>query len=87
MDGMDVAITAGANQAFMNAAMAVCDQDDTAILLAPYYFSHKLSLQLCGAQVSVCPFNPATLASDFVALERMMAEQKPRMVRCCMHRA
>lgn len=80
MDGMDIAITAGANQAFINAALAVCDNDDTAILLAPYYFSHKLSLQLCGAQVSVCPFDTSTLAPDFQALESMMAAQRPRMV-------
>jgi aspartate/methionine/tyrosine aminotransferase len=80
MDGMDIAITAGANQAFMNAALAVCDNDDTAILLAPYYFSHKLSLQLCGARVSVCPFDTATLAPDFQALESMMAAQRPRLV-------
>lgn len=80
MSSMDLAITAGANQAFSNAALAVCDEGDHAVILAPYYFSHKLSLQLCGAQVHVCPFDPATLAPDWDALEAHVAKHKPKMV-------
>ena len=78
---MDIAITAGANQAFTNAALAICDQGDNAILIAPYYFSHKLNLQLCGAQVHTCSFDKASLAPDFDQLERMVAELQPKMVR------
>lgn len=50
MDQLDVAITAGANQAFVNAALAICDSNDTACIIAPYYFSHKLSLQLANVR-------------------------------------
>ena len=33
----------GANQAFQSTALALCDNGDEAIILAPYYFSHKVS--------------------------------------------
>ena len=48
MEQLDIAITAGANQAFVNVALAICDSNDTACIIAPYYFSHKLALQLAN---------------------------------------
>eukprot|EP01035_Chromulina_nebulosa_P031831 gene31831-42461_t len=41
MSDMEIVITAGANQAFQSTALALCDNGDEAVILAPYYFSHK----------------------------------------------
>jgi len=85
MTDMDLIITAGANQAFNNVALTLCDPGDKAVLIAPYYFGHKLGLQLSGAEVSVCPFDTKTLAPNFDAFERMVAQQKPKVVSPAQH--
>ena len=82
MEGLDVIITAGANQAFLNVAMAVCDVNDDVVIVAPYYFSHKMSVQLAGGKVTECPFNPATLLPDWDQLDALVTELKPAMVSC-----
>jgi aspartate/methionine/tyrosine aminotransferase len=46
-----VVVTAGGNQAFMNAMLAVTDPGDEVILQAPYYFNHEMAIQLAGARV------------------------------------
>lgn len=70
----------GANQAFMNMALAVLDSGDNVIIIAPYYFSHKLSCQLVAANVTVCPFIPSTFAPDWEALTTLVRDLHPRMV-------
>ena len=80
MEGMNISITAGANQAFVDAAMAVCDEGDNAIILAPYFFSHRMTLQMCNANISICPFDTKTLAPDFEELKRLVSELKPKLV-------
>lgn len=44
----NVAITAGCNQAFYVAAAALCAPGDEVILPAPWYFNHKMSLDMLG---------------------------------------
>lgn len=51
-------------QAFSHVALALCDPGDEAILLAPYYFSHRLALQIAQATVKDCRWDPATLLPD-----------------------
>jgi aspartate/methionine/tyrosine aminotransferase len=51
-----------------------------AVIIAPYYFSHKLALQLCDAKVTICPFERTTLYPDWEALQNIITEQKPKMV-------
>jgi aspartate/methionine/tyrosine aminotransferase len=41
--------TAGANQAFLNAILAICDPGDEVILLSPYYFNHEMAIALASA--------------------------------------
>ena len=43
-----VGITAGCNQAFAAAIAALCDQDDEVILPIPYYFNHRMWLDMSG---------------------------------------
>lgn len=80
MTDMNITVTAGANQGFNNLALTVCDAGDKAVLVAPFFFSHKLSLQMNDVEVSVCPFNTKTLAPNFDALEEMVTRLKPKMV-------
>jgi aspartate/methionine/tyrosine aminotransferase len=44
-----VVVTAGGNQAFMNAVLAVTDPGDEVILPTPYYFNHEMALVIAGA--------------------------------------
>jgi aspartate/methionine/tyrosine aminotransferase len=44
-----VLVTAGGNQAFMNAVLAITDPDDEIILPAPYYFNHEMAIVMAGA--------------------------------------
>jgi aspartate/methionine/tyrosine aminotransferase len=45
-----VSITAGANQAFVIAAMVVAQRGDTILLPAPWYFNHKMTLDMLGIE-------------------------------------
>jgi aspartate/methionine/tyrosine aminotransferase len=42
-------VTVGANQAFLNAMLAICDPGDEVILLSPYYFNHEMAITLVSA--------------------------------------
>ena len=44
-----VVVTAGGNQAFVNAILAVTDPGDEVILPAPYYFNHEMAIVIAGA--------------------------------------
>jgi aspartate/methionine/tyrosine aminotransferase len=44
-----VLVTAGGNQAFMNAILAVTDPRDEVILPTPYYFNHEMAVVIAGA--------------------------------------
>lgn len=46
-----VVVTAGGNQAFMNAILAVTDPGDEVILQVPYYFNHEMAVEMAGARV------------------------------------
>jgi aspartate/methionine/tyrosine aminotransferase len=47
--GSRVLVTAGGNQAFVNAVLAVTDPGDEVILPAPYYFNHEMAVVIAGA--------------------------------------
>ncbi len=50
VDDRQVAITAGANQAFCLAVMALCEAGDEVIIPTPYYFNHDMWLRINGVQ-------------------------------------
>jgi aspartate/methionine/tyrosine aminotransferase len=50
-----VLVTAGGNQAFMNAVLAVTDPGDEIILPAPYYFNHEMAIVMAGARAVAVP--------------------------------
>uniref|UniRef100_A0A7S4NWA6 Aminotransferase class I/classII large domain-containing protein n=1 Tax=Guillardia theta TaxID=55529 RepID=A0A7S4NWA6_GUITH len=51
IEGKEVMVTAGANQAFVNVMLAVCDPGDYVVLFKPYYYSHRVAVELAGAKV------------------------------------
>ena len=50
-----ILVTAGANQAFLNAILVLCDPGDEVILLSPYYFNHEMAVRLAGARPVCVP--------------------------------
>jgi len=46
----NIMVTAGANQAFVNAILSVTEPGDRVIVLAPYYFNHVMAIQLAGCK-------------------------------------
>lgn len=79
---MDIGITVGAQQAFMNMAMVLCDQGDAALLLEPYYFSHKLALQMAGANIHFAPNGAVPGKPDWDKLQELVTREKPKMMVC-----
>ncbi len=50
-----IIVTAGANQAFFNAVLAICDPGDEVILLSPYYFNHEMAIALASCRAVCVP--------------------------------
>jgi aspartate/methionine/tyrosine aminotransferase len=49
----EVMVTSGANQAFVNVVLALCDASDRVVLFVPYYFNHIMALQMTGGAPQV----------------------------------
>ncbi len=54
----EVAITAGCNQGFCLAMMALAGAGDEVILPLPYYFNHRMWLDMLGIATVALPFRP-----------------------------
>ncbi len=54
-----IIVTAGANQAFLNAMLCICEPGDEVVLLAPYYFNHHMAVALAGARPVAVPTDEA----------------------------
>ncbi|KAK1265139.1 Bifunctional aspartate aminotransferase and glutamate/aspartate-prephenate aminotransferase [Acorus gramineus] len=75
-----VMVTAGANQAFVNLVLALCDSGDSVVMFAPYYFNAYMSFQMTGVtNILVGPGDPETLHPDIDWLERTLSgkDNKP----------
>ena len=53
--GRRLMVTAGANLAFMHAAIAVTEPGDEIILPAPFYFNHEMAIQMAGCRAVPVP--------------------------------
>jgi len=75
LDGVDVMVTSGANQAFVNVILSVADSSDRVVLFLPYYFNHLMALQMTEGGPSVCfgPSDPNTYLPDLKWLSEVMA--------------
>jgi aspartate/methionine/tyrosine aminotransferase len=52
-----IAITSGCNQAFAAAITAICTEGDEVILPTPWYFNHKMWLDMAGVKAVPMPTN------------------------------
>ncbi|XP_044496853.1 aromatic aminotransferase ISS1 isoform X2 [Mangifera indica] len=77
-----VMVTAGANQAFVNIVLTLCDAGDSVVMFAPYYFNAYMSFQMTGVtKILVGPGNPRTLYPDADWLEKTLeTEPTPKLV-------
>ncbi len=48
----DIQITSGCNQAFFATMMAIAEPGDNVALICPYYFNHRMTLDLMGVAVN-----------------------------------
>jgi aspartate/methionine/tyrosine aminotransferase len=53
--GNRLMVTAGGNQAFMNAVLAIADPGDEFILPTPYYFNHEMAITMAYARPVLVP--------------------------------
>lgn len=72
-------VTAGANQAFLNAILAICDPGDEVILLVPYYFNHEMAIRLASA-VPVGVPTDRRLQPDLAAIEAAITKRTRAVV-------
>jgi aspartate/methionine/tyrosine aminotransferase len=56
----NVAITAGCNQAFYVAMIALAKAGDAVLLPSPWYFNHKMTLDMLGIEAVPLPCRPET---------------------------
>eukprot|EP00438_Fugacium_kawagutii_P031081 Skav204623 [mRNA] locus=scaffold1712:235083:244373:- [translate_table: standard] len=57
LDGVEVMVTAGANQAYTNLVCTLLDEQDGSWLIItwsrPFYFNHRMALQMTGGHANV----------------------------------
>lgn len=73
-----VAITSGCNQAFAAAITAITDQDDEVIVPTPWYFNHKMWLDMAGVRTVDLPTDNALLPDPNTA--RALITDKTRAI-------
>ncbi|KQK02991.1 aromatic aminotransferase ISS1 [Brachypodium distachyon] len=73
-----VMVTAGANQAFVNLVLTLCDAGDSVVMFAPYYFNAYMSFQMTGVtDILVGACNSTTLHPDVDWLEKVLKGNGP----------
>ncbi|CAO2181118.1 unnamed protein product [Urochloa humidicola] len=77
-----VMVTAGANQAFVNLVLTLCDAGDSVVMFAPYYFNAYMSFQMTGVtDILVGACDSKTLHPDVDWLERVLKQDPvPKLV-------
>jgi aspartate/methionine/tyrosine aminotransferase len=74
-----VLVTAGGNQAFMNAVLAITDPGDEVILPTPYYFNHEMAIVMAGARAIGVPTR-SDYQLDLDAIERAVGPRTRAVV-------
>ena len=77
--GVEVMVTTGANQAFMNVVLSIADSTDKIVLFKPYYFNHLMALQMSegGPEIEYGPCDPLTMLPDLDWLRGQLESDKP----------
>ncbi len=66
-----VAITAGCNQAFVAAMATIAQPGDQVIIPTPWYFNHKMWLDMAGVEAVALPAGPGLLPDPDAAAARI----------------
>ncbi|HUS54770.1 MAG TPA: aminotransferase [Thermohalobaculum sp.] len=61
IDGSEVCITSGCNQAFCTAVATLCAPGDAVMIPVPWYFNHKMWLDMNGIEAVLIPCDEAML--------------------------
>jgi aspartate/methionine/tyrosine aminotransferase len=72
--GNRLMVTAGGNQAFLNAVLAIADPGDEVILPTPYYFNHEMAVTMANCRPVLVP----TDANHQLDLAALRAAITPR---------
>ena len=73
-----VAITSGCNQAFAAAITAICNEADEVIMPTPWYFNHKMWLDMLGVQTIALATGPDLLPDPEAA--RALITERTRAI-------
>ncbi|MFQ5565796.1 MAG: aminotransferase [Paracoccaceae bacterium] len=71
IDASEVCITAGCNQAFCTAVATLCAPGDAVMIPVPWYFNHKMWLDMSGIEAVPIPCDAAMLPDLEAAREAM----------------
>lgn len=75
-----VMVTAGANQGFFNVVLCLTDPGDEVVLLRPYYFSHKMAVQLASAVPVEVDMEVSTMVPTLENIERSFSDRTQVLV-------
>ena len=75
VEPFDIAVTSGCNQAFCAAAATLCAPGDAVMLAVPWYFNHRMWLDMAGVASVLIPCDDAMLPD----LEAARAAMKPNV--------
>lgn len=75
-----VMVTAGANQAYVNVVLTLCDPGDKVVLFVPYYFNAFMAYQMTGVTDIVLGPSDSALHPDADWLEKVLNSGDPEQI-------
>ncbi len=76
IDASQTAITSGCNQAFAAVISAITDEEDEVILPTPWYFNHKMWLDMAGVRTVDLPTGDDLLPDPELARQRITGKTR-----------
>jgi aromatic aminotransferase len=85
LQGIDVMVTAGANQAFINIVLTLLDAGDQCVLFLPFYFNHAMALSMTGVHLLKGQCDSQTWHPDLDWLQHTLSSSStpPKMIVMC----
>jgi len=75
-----VMVTAGANQAYVNVVLTLCDPGDKVVLFVPYYFNAFMAYQMTGVTDIVLGPSDSALHPDADWLEELLKSEDSKRI-------
>jgi aspartate/methionine/tyrosine aminotransferase len=76
----DVLITAGCNQAFMLSIMSLCEAGNSVLIPTPWYFNHKMTLDILDVKAIELPCLPANAMVPDVSQAEALLQDHTRAI-------